>query len=96
MVELLQRRLLGDQIAPLVERARVVPLRALRTYEQVRIERATTIQEMSRARKQINHLPDGFEQQERDVALSQEDPLVSNGWLYDYDAELAAKEALTR
>ena len=70
------------------------PARALRTYEQVRIGRSTKIQQLSRARKHINHLPDGPEQRERDDALAQGDPLVSNGWLYGYDAELAAREAL--
>ena len=70
------------------------PTRALRTYEQVRIARTTKIQQLSRARKHINHLPDGPAQQERDEALAQGDPLVSNGWLYGYDAELAAREAL--
>lgn len=70
------------------------PARALRTYEQVRIGRSTKIQQLSRARKHINHLPDGPEQRERDDLLAQGDPLVSNGWLYGYDAELAAKEAL--
>jgi salicylate hydroxylase len=70
------------------------PARALRTYEQVRISRTTRVQQLSRARKHINHLPDGPAQRERDDALAQGDPLVSNGWLYGHDAELAAKEAL--
>lgn len=70
------------------------PARALRTYEQVRIERTTKIQQLSHARKDINHLPDGPAQHERDANLAQDDPLVSNGWLYGYDAELAAKKEL--
>ncbi|MFL4474485.1 FAD-dependent monooxygenase [Paeniglutamicibacter sp. MACA_103] len=70
------------------------PARALRTYEQVRIGRSTKIQLLSRARKHINHLPDGPEQRERDGALAQGDPLVSNGWLYGHDAELAARKSL--
>lgn len=70
------------------------PVRALQSYERVRIERTTKIQELSRARKHINHLPDGPAQRERDEILAQGDPLVSNGWLYGYDAEAAAREAL--
>jgi salicylate hydroxylase len=70
------------------------PSRALRTYEQVRIGRTTKIQQLSRARKDINHLPDGPAQRERDAGLAQGDPLSSNGWLYGHDAELAAKEEL--
>jgi salicylate hydroxylase len=70
------------------------PARALRTYEKVRISRTTKIQQLSRARKHINHLPDGSDQRERDYTLAQGDPLLANGWLYGHDAELAAKEAL--
>ncbi|MGC9539061.1 FAD-dependent monooxygenase [Streptomyces sp. UG1] len=41
------------------------------------------------ARRDINHLPDGPGQQARDTALAESDPLVSNGWIYGYDAEEA-------
>ncbi|MEX5304706.1 FAD-dependent monooxygenase [Kocuria sp. CPCC 205258] len=70
------------------------PVRALKTYEQVRRPRATKIQQLSHARKDINHLPDGPAQQQRDTELAQGDPLLKNGWIYGYDAELASKEAL--
>ncbi|MCX4598119.1 FAD-dependent monooxygenase [Streptomyces sp. NBC_01549] len=67
------------------------PEQALKRYESARIERTTRLQQVSRARRDINHLPDGPDQQARDAALAAADPLVSNGWIYGYDAE----EALT-
>ncbi|WP_327138493.1 FAD-dependent monooxygenase (plasmid) [Streptomyces sp. NBC_01340] len=67
------------------------PEQALKRYESARIERTTRLQQVSRARRHINHLPDGPDQQARDAALAAADPLVSNGWIYGYDAE----EALT-
>lgn len=70
------------------------PVRALKTYEQVRMPRATKIQQLSHARKDINHLSDGPAQHQRDTELAQGDPLLKNGWIYGYDAELASKEAL--
>lgn len=70
------------------------PVRALKTYQQVRMSRATKIQLLSHARKNINHLPDGPEQQRRDAELAQGDPLLKNGWIYGHDAELASKEVL--
>jgi salicylate hydroxylase len=69
------------------------PERALRTYERVRLPRTMKVQQLSRGRKRINHLPDGPEQITRDAELAHGDPLVDSGWLYGYDAELAAKEA---
>ncbi|MFF0156930.1 FAD-dependent monooxygenase [Streptomyces sp. NPDC005263] len=63
------------------------PERALKRYEAVRIERTTRLQQISHARRDINHLPDGPEQQARDTALAGSDPLVGNGWIYGYDAE---------
>ena len=68
------------------------PENALKAYEQLRIERTTKVQQLSHARKDINHLPDGPAQQERDAALAQGDPLVKNAWLYGYDAESWVKE----
>lgn len=65
------------------------PERALKRYEAARIERTTRLQEISHGRRDINHLPDGPEQQARDVALAESDPLVRNGWIYGYDAEEA-------
>jgi len=65
------------------------PERALVRYEAARIERTTRLQEISHGRRDINHLPDGPEQQARDAALAESDPLVRNGWIYGYDAEEA-------
>jgi salicylate hydroxylase len=70
------------------------PAHALRRYEELRIERATRVQQASRGRADINHLPDGPEQRARDAALAAADPLVANGWLYAYDAEAVAAEAM--
>jgi salicylate hydroxylase len=66
------------------------PEEALKHYEAVRIERTTRIQELSHSRVESNHLPDGPGQQARDADLAKADPLVRNGWIYDYDAEAAA------
>ncbi|MGI5193785.1 FAD-dependent monooxygenase [Streptomyces sp. CA-288835] len=63
------------------------PEQALKQYEAVRIERTTRLQQISHARRDLNHLPDGPEQQARDTALAGSDPLVGNGWIYGYDAE---------
>jgi salicylate hydroxylase len=66
------------------------PERALRRYESLRIPRTTRLQEVSRGRAHINHLPDGPEQEARDAALQGSDPLAQSGWIYGYDAEAAA------
>lgn len=63
------------------------PARALRRYESLRIPRTTRLQRLSHARAQINHLPDGPEQQTRDASLTVDNPLVTSGWIYSYDAE---------
>ncbi|MEU6800836.1 FAD-dependent monooxygenase [Streptomyces neyagawaensis] len=63
------------------------PEQALKRYEAARIERTTRLQQISHGRRDINHLPDGPEQQARDTALGGSDPLVGNGWIYGYDAE---------
>lgn len=65
------------------------PGQALKRYESARIERTTRLQQVSHARRDINHLPDGPEQQARDTELAGSDPLVSNGWIYGHDAEAA-------
>ncbi|MBF8184424.1 FAD-dependent monooxygenase [Nonomuraea sp. K274] len=65
------------------------PAGALRRYEESRIPRTTRIQTVSHGRSHINHLPDGPEQQDRDAAFAQDDPLVANGWIYDYDPDVA-------
>ncbi|MGH3389088.1 MAG: FAD-dependent monooxygenase [Actinomadura sp.] len=69
------------------------PERALRRYESLRIGRTTRLQEVSHARSHINHLPDGPEQQARDAALADSDPLVANGWIYGHDAESTVRQA---
>ncbi|WP_309500438.1 FAD-dependent monooxygenase [Streptomyces shenzhenensis] len=66
------------------------PEQALKQYESARIERTTRLQQVSHARRDINHLPDGPDQQARDAALAGSDPLVGNGWIYGYDAEAAS------
>lgn len=61
------------------------PAKALQRYEALRIPRTTRLQEVSHGRSYINHLPDGPEQQARDEAFADSDPLVANGWIYEYD-----------
>src|SRR5699024_655730 len=53
-------------LAQALDRHRSEPIAGLKLYEQTRIERTTRIQQMSHARKDINHLSDGTEQQARD------------------------------
>ncbi|GGH48508.1 FAD-dependent monooxygenase [Microbacterium album] len=62
---------------------------ALRRYEELRIPRTARLQEISHGRAHINHLPDGPEQEERDRAFMEADPLLANGWIYEYDPETA-------
>ncbi len=59
---------------------------ALQRYESLRIPRTTRLQELSHARAHLNHLPDGQEQRARDRQFALADPLVANGWIYEYDA----------
>ncbi len=66
--------------------------RALRRYESLRIGRTTRLQQASRDRARVNHLPDGPEQRARDAALAGEEPLLANDWIYSYDPEAAAAE----
>ncbi|WP_246271394.1 FAD-dependent monooxygenase [Amycolatopsis acididurans] len=63
------------------------PARALARYEALRIPRTTRIQRVSHGRSHLNHLPDGPEQRARDAAFGDSDPLVANGWIYDYDPD---------
>ncbi|MFC4049928.1 FAD-dependent monooxygenase [Actinomadura syzygii] len=73
------------------------PARALRRYEALRLPRTTRLQTASHARSDINHLPDGPEQRARDASFTENDPLVANGWIYEYDPDVAmAAEAATR
>lgn len=63
------------------------PATALKRYEAIRIPRTTRIQTLSHGRAHVNHLPDGPEQVARDETYTQQDPLVVNGWIYDYDTD---------
>ncbi|WP_211286537.1 FAD-dependent monooxygenase, partial [Streptomyces griseoruber] len=65
------------------------PIAALGRYEELRRHRTARLQDVSHGRSHINHLPDGPEQQARDLAYSQADPLRENGWIYEYDPEVA-------
>lgn len=70
------------------------PTAALGRYEELRRRRTARLQEVSHGRSHINHLPDGPEQQARDLAYSQADPLRSNGWIYEYDPEVAVSASV--
>jgi salicylate hydroxylase len=60
----------------------------------VRAPRTARVQLASRGRRGHHHLPDGPEQQARDAAFASDDPLAHNAWLYSYDAEQAAGQAV--
>ncbi|GCB46251.1 FAD-dependent monooxygenase [Streptomyces sp. NL15-2K] len=70
------------------------PIAALGRYEELRRRRTARLQQVSHGRSHINHLPDGPEQQARDLAYSQADPLRANGWIYEYDAEVAVSASV--
>ncbi|WP_328504700.1 FAD-dependent monooxygenase [Streptomyces sp. NBC_00457] len=70
------------------------PIAALGRYEELRRPRTARLQEVSHGRSHINHLPDGPEQQARDLAYSQADPLRANGWIYEYDPEVAVSASV--
>jgi salicylate hydroxylase len=65
---------------------------ALQRYETLRKPRATRLQEMSAANRTRFHLPDGPEQQARDVqmATSGDRSLANIGWLYEHDAAVVS------
>lgn len=63
------------------------PTAALEQYEELRRPRTTRIQLVSHERADVNHLPDGPEQQARDAALAEADPLVASGWIYAYEPD---------
>ena len=63
---------------------------ALQCYQDRRLPRASKVQLMSRGREIRNHLPDGPEQQERDAAFAQGDPLRQSAWLYGHDVRAPA------
>lgn len=64
------------------------PVGALQRYEALRLPRASKLQEVSHARSHVNHLPDGPEQEARDQSFAGADPLVANGWIYEYDPDV--------
>jgi salicylate hydroxylase len=66
------------------------PATALRRYEELRKQRIEEVHRISGANSAVLHFPDGVEQQQRDAAMGAEDVLKRRGWLYGYDAELAA------
>lgn len=43
---------------------------------------------VSHGRSDINHLPDGPKQRERDDRYAQQDPLIANGWIYGYGPDI--------
>lgn len=65
---------------------------ALQRYEMVRKPRATRLQETSAANRVRFHLPDGPEQQKRDVLMadSGDRSLANIGWLYRHDAAVVS------
>jgi salicylate hydroxylase len=67
---------------------------ALQRYERLRRPRASQVQLMSRGREVQNHLPDGPEQEARDVQLAGGQPLLQNAWLYGHDIEADLCEGL--
>lgn len=58
---------------------------ALQRYDDIRRPRASQVQIMSRGRELRNHLPDGPEQQQRDLEFANGDPLRQSAWLYGHD-----------
>ena len=67
---------------------------ALAAYERVRVPRTAQIQEASHDRATVNHLPDGPEQEARDRGFASQDPLKHSDWLYSYDAQTQARQAV--
>jgi salicylate hydroxylase len=69
------------------------PVATLRRYEELRLPRVTRLQEMSRANKRRYHMPDGPEQEARDVAMVADRARAPETmrWLFGFDA--AAVEA---
>jgi catechol 1,2-dioxygenase len=70
------------------------PARALQRYESLRIGRTTRLQQVSHARANVNHLPDGPEQEARDKSLAAEDPLAASAWIYAHDPETELKSTV--
>jgi salicylate hydroxylase len=76
----------GAVLAGCLRGASDVPAALLR-YESLRVDRATRVQRLSGARREHHHMEDGPEQVARDMALSAQDPLGHNEWLYGHDVE---------
>jgi salicylate hydroxylase len=74
-------RCLSEELA----RERADPAAALRRYEAARIPRTSRLQQVSHARGRLNHLPDGADQRDRDLAFAATDALEANAWIYAYD-----------
>ncbi|CAM5268974.1 Kynurenine 3-monooxygenase [Streptomyces alboniger] len=68
------------------------PIAALGRYEELRRRRTARIQEVSHSRSHINHLPDGPEQQARDLQYSQADPLRENTSVPEYNPRQPSHE----
>jgi salicylate hydroxylase len=66
---------------------------ALLNYQDIRLERATRIQQLSRRRPKQNHLPDGDEQRKRDNEFVHRDQWNEHAWIYGHDAGDWAKTA---
>jgi salicylate hydroxylase len=77
-------RCLADDVAD--------PPRALRRYEALRRPRTTRLQEVSHARSDVDHLPDGPGQRARDRSFGDSDPLVANAWIHGYDPDTTPRE----
>jgi salicylate hydroxylase len=63
------------------------PAAALRRYEELRIPRTTRLQQVSHARADLNHLPDGPEQEARDASFAGTDPLAASRWIYAHNPD---------
>ncbi|MFT7649845.1 MAG: salicylate hydroxylase [Candidatus Poriferisodalaceae bacterium] len=70
------------------------PDAALRHYENLRRDRTARVQLAARANEEMFHLPDGPEQQERDLRMAAASGGTHrNAWLFDYDAVTVGRTA---
>lgn len=73
---------------------------ALKTYEQIRLPRSSTVQAKTREHQYILHIDDGEEQCVRDEKMmlnSDENPVFwgcedRRNWLFSHDAEILNKD----
>ena len=79
----------GAVLAACLANAGTDPAKALQRYEQVRRQRVTRLQEMSRANRIRFHLPDGPAQETRDAEWARAGDRSPEAlrWLYEFDAE---------